>query len=140
MQDTLYIILTPGCKNYCITCCICWTQTSGSKLPQRTQVLHGVGFQFQFFGCHREKGCVCPEKVCEMVFFGCREFQSTEFTCIVLLELQKLMIDNQDVLKSCACWFSDGWVEKTVVHKKMVLGGTFLSCKCSWIFRKTFFC
>ena len=48
---------------------------------------------------------------------------------------------SSGVLKSCGCWFSDGWVEKIVLHKKkMVQCRTWRkSCNCHWIFRKLIF-
>ena len=41
------------------------------------------------------------------------------------------------MLGQCASQWKGG---TTVLHKKMVIGGTLLkSCKCSWIFRKIIF-
>ena len=32
LQDTVYILLPPRCKNYCTTFCLCWTPTLRLKM------------------------------------------------------------------------------------------------------------
>ena len=140
LQNTVYILLPPHCKNYCTTFCICWTPTLQLKITATGPDLRWCRLLVLDLLFSQRKFGICPEKVGKMAFFGCIEFQCNKFTCILLLSLKMYWSKVQMFWSAVVVGFLMVGLQKLCCIKKMVLVGTLLkSCKCSLIFRKTVF-
>ena len=89
LQDIVYILLPPRCKNYCTTFCICLTPTHRLKVTTTDLAFQWCRLLVLVLWFSPRKCGVCPEKVGKMAFFGCNEFQWTKLTWKLLLELKR---------------------------------------------------
>ena len=70
LQDTVYILLPPRCKNYCTTSCICWTPTLRLKMTTTDPAFRWCRLLVLVVGFSQRKCGVCPKKVGKTAFLG----------------------------------------------------------------------